>query len=284
MAPTIREILLDGEALLRGVDSPRLSAELIVAEVLGCSRMALLLDRDRLLSEEQEARVRALLRRRVLGEPVAYLIGRKEFYGLDFRVTPDVLIPRPETEHIVEAVEAEYANEGGVRFADLGTGSGILAVTIAYLLPQCSGTAVDLNSGALAVAQNNANAHGVHDRLAFIRGDFTRPLFRADAFDLIVTNPPYVTEQEYRDASHEVTGFEPASALVSGVDGLDHIKSMLPQIVGCLKSGGRLFMEIGWDQAKLIKNIITREFPQFSEVTVRKDLSGHDRVLFLRKG
>jgi release factor glutamine methyltransferase len=278
----IQDVLKECESRLFGVDSPRLSAELLAAHALGCSRLSLNLERDRVLDDREYADLDALVARREAGEPVAYILGAKEFYGLDFAVSPAVLIPRPETEHIVEAVEASFAKGQPFRFADLGTGSGILAVTIATLFPEARGEAVDISPDALDVARANAQAHNVADRLEFVLADFTDETVEG-AFDLVVSNPPYVSEPEFAAASHEVTGFEPTGALVSGPDGLDHIRAMLPGVAAMLKTGGRFFMEIGYDQAKMVIDIVLDDCPEFEEVGVQKDLSGLDRVLCVRK-
>jgi len=283
MPLSVIELLLECESHLQGVDSPRLSAELLVAEVLGCSRLALVLDRERLVTPEEAVLIRAYVLRRAAGEPIAYILGRKEFYGIDFSVTSDVLIPRPETEHIIEEVERCFKQSSAFRFADLGTGSGILAVTIVKLFSQASGVAVDMSPAALAVAASNAKVHAVSERLDFIRADFTQPIFNESEFDLIVSNPPYVTENEYEVASHEVRDFEPVEALVSGVDGLDHIRAMLPHVFSALKPGGIFMIEIGCSQGEAIKKITSGECSGFGDVTVIKDLAGHDRVVFLRK-
>lgn len=283
MAPSILDILQESESRLQGVDSPRLSSEVIISEVLGCSRLALVVDRGREVCSEQLGKIRALIDRREQGEPLAYILGNQEFYGLDFRVTSDVLIPRPETEHIVEKIEELYEKDTAFHFADLGTGSGILAITLAYLFSKATGVAVDLSPGALVVAKENAVTHCVDSRLEFVEGDFTKSLFKRASFDLIVSNPPYVPQQEYDDASSEVTDYEPVTALVSGDDGLEHIRAMLPHVASCLKSSGRFLMEIGYQQGEAIQKIIADQFPEFEGVTVFKDLSGHDRIVFLQK-
>ena len=282
MSRNIQDVLKECESRLSGVDSPRLSAELLAAHALGCSRLSLNLDRGRVLDDDEYRAINALVVRREAGEPVAYILGSREFYGLDFAVSPAVLIPRPETEHIVEAVEACFAKEQSFRFADLGTGSGILAVTIATLFAKARGVAVDISPDALAVAQVNARVHNVSDRLEFQHIDFTRETVEGE-FDLVVSNPPYVSEPEFAAASHEVTGFEPTGALVSGPDGLNHIRDMLPGVAAMLKSGGRFFMEIGYDQAKMVIDIIRDKCPRFEEVGVQKDLAGRDRVVSARK-
>jgi len=282
VARNIQDVLKECESRLSGVDSPRLSAELLAARALGCSRLSLVLERSRTLTEDEYAAVDTLVARRETGEPVAYILGSREFYGLDFAVSPAVLIPRPETEHIVEAVEARYHKDFPLHFADLGTGSGILAVTIAALFPGAHGVAVDISRDALDVARGNARAHGVADRLRFVRTDFTRETVEG-RFDLVVSNPPYVTEAEFADASREVTGFEPTGALVSGRDGLDHIRAMLPGVASMLKSGGWFFMEIGCGQGQSVIDIIINKCQQFEEVAVQKDLAGLDRIVSVRK-
>lgn len=284
MALTILDIVQESESRLQGVDSPLLSSQVLVAHVLGCTRLMLTVDRDCAVTDEQLKRIRALVDKRVEGEPLAYILGTKEFYGLDFKVTPDTLIPRPETEHIIEALEEIYPKDSSLRFADLGTGSGILAVMIGYLFPYSSGLAFDLSGGALTVARENAAAHGVENRVEFHNGDFTKPLLDDESLDLIVSNPPYVPQQEYDEASFEVTGYEPVTALVSGDDGLDHIRAMLPLVGRALKSGGRFLMEIGYQQAEAIKKIIlTDSALNFREISILSDLAGHDRVVLLQK-
>lgn len=282
-ALSIPDILKESEERLKGVDSPRLSAEILAAHVLGCSRLGLIIDRDRVVGPDETESIRKMVARRAQGEPIAYIVGSKEFYGLDFKVTPDTLIPRPETEHIVEAVEELHGHDDSFHFADLGTGSGILAVTLAHLFPKSTGVAVDLSRGALMVAQENAQVHGVDSRLEFREGDFTTRLFEDGSFDLIVSNPPYVTEQEYHEASHEVTKYEPVTALVSGADGLDHIRAMLPHVSRALRSGGYFFVEMGWQQGSAVVDCVRQEFQVFKDVCIIKDLAGHDRIVSMQR-
>lgn len=283
MGVTVQAVVRECEARLQGVDSPRLSAQVLAAEVLGLTRVGLSLERERALTPQETERIRTLAARRATGEPLAYILGRREFYGLDFAVTPDVLIPRPETEHVIEAALAAYSTDAPLRFADLGTGSGILAVTLAHCFPRASGLAVDLSGPALAVARRNAVTHGVDDRIAFVQGDFTGPLLETGRFDLIATNPPYVTDEEYAQASREVTGFEPKTALVSGPEGLDHVRAMLPRALEALRSGGLLLMEIGCGQAEGVKIITSKQCLESRDFGVIKDLAGHDRVVSLRR-
>ncbi|MFR0873681.1 MAG: N5-glutamine methyltransferase family protein [Bilophila wadsworthia] len=172
------------------VDSPRLSAELILQHVCGISRVELATRPETFLTSDQLSRMTGLLRRRADGEPAAYLLGQREFYGRDFRVTPATLIPRPETEHLIEA--ALKGCDGPASFADLGTGSGCIAVTLCAERPDWRGLMVDLSGRALAVACQNAVRHDVRQRLQPVRADFTRPLLRPESLDLLVSNPPYV--------------------------------------------------------------------------------------------
>ena len=205
------------------VDSPRLSAELILQHVCGISRVELATRPETFLSSDQLSRMTGLLRRRADGEPAAYLLGQREFYGRDFRVTPATLIPRPETEHLIEA--ALKGCDGPVNFADLGTGSGCIAVTLCAERPDWRGLMVDLSGRALAVACQNAVRHDVRRRLQPVRADFTRPLLRPESLDLLVSNPPYVGKTEYEGLSAEVRDFEPVTALVPNFVDSDKIPS-----------------------------------------------------------
>ena len=207
-----------GESAVRpdggvGVDSPRLSAELLLRHVLGISRVELATRPESAVPAAALTRLEGLLRRRVQGEPVAYLIGQREFFGRDFIVTPATLIPRPETEILVEtALEALPA--AGVAFADLGTGSGCIAVTLCAERPGWRGIALDRSGRALSVAGRNARRHDTAGRLAFVRGDFLAPCLAPESLDLVVSNPPYVSLTEYAALSPEVRDFEPVTALV----------------------------------------------------------------------
>ncbi len=284
--PTVRDILAKSEAYLatKGVDSPRLSAQMLVAHVLGLERLGLFLDMDRPLSEFELTCCRDLVTRRGRGEPAAYLVGGREFYGLDFAVSPDVLIPRPETEGIIERARALFPRDADMRFADLGTGSGCLAVTLAVRFPACTGVAVDTSAAALAVARENARRHGVEARLEFLHGDFSALCDRPGRFGLVVSNPPYVSQAEYGGLSPEVTGFEPKSALVPASDAPDGATGcecfpVLARVVReCLLPGGAFLMEMGCTQADAAR----RAFAGFGGVTVHRDLAGLDRLLEVR--
>jgi len=283
MSQSIIELLQACEKRLFAVDSPRLSAELLIAHVLKCSRLDLILNKDRKLTPDELCQVEEFVARREGGEPIAYILGSKEFYGLDFEVAQGVLIPRPETEHLVEAVQEKFSPDAEFLFADLGTGSGILAITIATLFPNAKGVAVDLSSEALKIASRNSVKHEVGDRVSFVQADFTCPLFQSRSFDLIVTNPPYVPLYEYESASHEVVSFEPRTALVSGVDGLDHMRQLLPYVEKALCSNGIFLSEIGYQHGEQVLRMFTDNWPEFYDVFIRKDLSGHDRIIISQR-
>lgn len=283
------------------VDSPRLSAELILRHVCGISRVELATRPETPLTAEQLSRMSGLLRRRAEGEPAAYLIGQREFYGRDFRVTPATLIPRPETELLIET--ALKSCQGAVRFADLGTGSGCIAVTLCAERPEWRGIMADLSGRALAVACQNAARHKVRERLLPVRADFTRPLLRPASLDLLVSNPPYVGQREYEGLSAEVRDFEPVTALVPGFvdsdkipghhhhgpapgpdtepEGLEHLEAVAGEAFTALKPAGLLLMEHGWKQGSALKVLL--ESHTWENVVIYQDLAGRDRLVSARR-
>ncbi len=203
----------------RGADSPRLDAEILLAEARGSRRIDLYTSFEEVPTEEVRTKFRQLVKQRAEGMPVAYLVGRREFYSLPFQVTPDVLIPRPETELLVvrlldllAARAAERPNEA-LQVADVGTGSGIIAICAARRFPGCRVTAIDTSAAALAVARANAKEHGVADRIDFVEGDLLSGLPAEGVFDLVASNPPYVSEAEFAQLARDVREFEPAGHL-----------------------------------------------------------------------
>jgi len=230
-----------------GADSPRLDTELLLAEALCCGRIDLYARFHETPHDAQRAAFRQLVRRRAEGTPVGYLIGRREFYSLQFRVTPDVLIPRPETELLVVALlDSARSRPPGqpVLIADVGTGSGIIAVCAAKHLPKARVTAIDLSGAALEVARSNAAEHGVAERIEFIESDLFALLPAQQQFDFIVSNPPYVSTAEMHNLPAEIRSFEPRIALEAGPDGTEVIRSLVPQAAERLHSGGHLLIEI----------------------------------------
>ncbi len=231
-----------------GADSPRLDAEILLADALGCRRIDLYTSFGNVPSEEQRAAFRELVRRRAGGTPVAYLVGRREFYSLSFRVTPEVLIPRPETELLVVTLldlAGSRPSGGPITIADVGTGSGNIAVCAAKHLPGCRVTAIDVNPAALEVARTNAVEHGVAERIELIESDLFASVPAERRFDFIVSNPPYVSTAEMEALPVDVKDFEPRGALEAGAGGTEVIKSLVPAAAERLNPGGRLLIEIG---------------------------------------
>ena len=265
------------------VDSPRLCARLLVARA-AChgDELAVLRERDRMLGPDELAMVEDLADRRSRGEPLAYLLGEREFYGRSFRVDSRVLVPRPETEHVVEEALRRFDSGADLHFADLGTGSGCLAVTLACELPSARGVAVDRSPGALAVAGANAAAHGVDDRVSFVLADFAHGLLRPGSMDLVVSNPPYVTASEMDELSCEVADYEPRGALLAGPRGDEALREVAARSWECLRSGGALIMEIGSGQGVLARKALD-ETGRWKQIGMNKDLAGLDRVVWCVK-
>jgi release factor glutamine methyltransferase len=271
------DVLQDARARLASISQyPRRDAELILAHVLGCDQIALLTHPERLLSPEEADQFEDLLRRRLAREPVQYLIGAQEFFCLLFEVSPDVLIPRPETEHLVEAVLEHFGREANPRIIDVGTGSGAIAVTLAHLLPQSQVTALDISCTALAVARRNAQRHGVMDRVTLLQSDLLVSITSKE-FDVVVSNPPYIAAGEVLEP--QVTNYEPHSALYAGPTGLEIYERLIPQARRVLKSRGWLILEIGYGQRSALLKLLK----DWTLVTVRDDLRGIPRVIQAQK-
>jgi release factor glutamine methyltransferase len=262
-----------------GVDAPRLSTELLGAKAFHLSHLGLLIHAKEPLDDEAQSAFRALVARRAQGEPVAYLLGEKEFYSLVLRVTPDVLIPRPETELLVEEAERLFAADARLSFADFGTGSGALAVALAHVFRNSHGLAVDLSPQALEIARFNAREHGLDNRLDFLCADFTNLELPPATLDLVVANPPYVSQAEYVELSPEVRCFEPGCALVSADAGLAHIRGLAPVAARALKPGGVLLCEFGSSQGRAVLELFSDPAQGFSNPVILHDYAGLDRVL-----
>ncbi|WP_035261946.1 peptide chain release factor N(5)-glutamine methyltransferase [Desulfonatronum lacustre] len=281
--PTLREILAKSTQFLttKQVDSPRLSAELVTAHALGLNRLDLFLDLDKPLSEPELARIRPLLARRGTGEPMAYILGRREFYGLDFHVSPEVLIPRPDTELGVELALKLFDREQSFCFVDVGTGSGALCVTLLKLFPQARAVATDISSGALNVATGNLRRHGVDHRCLRIRGDLLRHV-KGRSLDLIVANLPYIGEKEAKSLSREVVAFEPSLALFGGLEGDELFPPLLRDAQEVLVNGGVVLLEVGTGQAPGLCERIRDMSPRWADIAIHNDLAGHERYVQAR--
>jgi release factor glutamine methyltransferase len=280
---TIREALEQATHTLAGRSNARLDAQVLLSYVLDAERSQLYAYPERTLTPDQEQRFLALIERRVRGEPVAYLTGHKEFYGLDFLVDKRVLIPRPETELLVEAaliICRQMFDAGRTPIvADIGTGSGIIPITLAVLEPRLPYLyATDISADALAVAYLNCQLHHVEQRVRLLQGDLLSPL--PEAIDLLTANLPYVGIDEITELSLDVRDYEPQLALFSGSGGLDLLERFFMEVrqTDKLAQGAVLLLEIGYRQRELLTSLLHEIWPQ-ARITFTKDYAGWDRVL-----
>jgi release factor glutamine methyltransferase len=266
----------------RGSTSPRLDVELLLCLVLGVDRVRLLIDADRPLDKAELTRYRELHQRRRAGEPVAYLLGRREFYGRVFRVDARVLIPRPETELLVEVGLARTRHLSlSARVLDLCTGSGCVAITLARERPTTRVAGSDLSPGAIAVARDNAVRLGAAANTAFFVSDLFAAVDPRCRFDLVTANPPYIPAPELPTLQVDIRGFEPHLALVGGEDGLDVVRRIVEDAPAFLAPGGVLAMELASGQAPEVAALL--EKAGYREVAIAKDLGGHERVVSGRR-
>jgi release factor glutamine methyltransferase len=262
----------------RGSESPRLDAEVMLAFVLDWQRVQLYTHYEEEVGERARAAFRDLVRRRSEGSPVAYLVGRKEFYSLTLEVSPAVLIPRPESEFVVvEFLEVARQIEQP-RLVDVGTGSGCLAIACAHQKPTARVIAIDISHAALELARSNAGRHGVADRVEFRLGDLLEPTAAEAPFDAILSNPPYIPTNEISGLEVGVRDFEPHLALDGGPDGLAVVTRLIEQAVPLLKRGGHLILEIGTVQEQPVRKLIEAH-PEFQLVSTIHDLQKHPRVV-----
>lgn len=268
------------------IPSPRLDAEILLGHALGCSRLELYLAPDKPVDEREKALFKSMIRRRSRGEPVSYITGTKEFWSHSFTVSRDVLIPRPETEQVVETAIALIQDMDGSMIADLGTGSGCIAISIALAVESTHVLAVDLSENALDIARKNAERLNASDRIQFLQGSWYDPLKQIAEYaslDLIVSNPPYIKHDDRDTLQIEIRDFEPWQALDGGDRGLDHYLILSEGAAQWLKPGGCIVFEIGDDQADTVREILLNQ--SFHSIEVLQDPSGRDRVIkgILRK-
>jgi release factor glutamine methyltransferase len=266
----------------RGLDSPRLDAELLLAEVLGTDRLHLILERDRPLVSAELARYRELLTRRRSGEPVAYILGRREFYGLTFCVDRRVLVPRPDTEMLVGvALERTRTRDLFGHAVDLCTGSGCVAIAFARERPTWQVTGIDIDPAAIAVARHNALRLGATPTTRFMTADLWGPLTDGDPVDLVMVNPPYIPTAEYERLDRGILDYEPRLALDGGADGLDVVRRIVQATPRRLAAGGVLAVEVHCDQGDEVAELFARAGLQ--QVQRERDFAGHERVMSARK-
>lgn len=264
----------------KGIESPRLDAEVLLSHILGRERIYLYVHFDEPLEPAELARYREAIKQRVQRVPVAYIIGEKEFMGLTFKVTADTLVPRPDTEILVQAaVERLRARGDAPRFADIGTGSGAICLSVLHFLPKAQADTVDISPAARAVAEENAAALGASDRVTFHTGDLLAPL-AGQCYDAILSNPPYIPDGDIAALAPEVRLKEPRTALAGGKDGLDFYRRFTADAPAHLKDGGFLAVEVGIHQAAPVAALAV---PAFSRTEILKDYAGIERVVIAWK-
>lgn len=273
---TVRAALVSATSKLHLLATARRDAELLLMRGVGRDRAWIMTHADAGLSPEQLAQFEDWVARRARQEPVQYIVGETEFYGLMLRVTPAVLIPRPETEHLVEAVLARVARDAAVRICDVGTGSGAIAVALAHALPRAQVTGVDLSVAALEVARENAERHGVAGRVRFVESDLLGAV-RGERFEVVVSNPPYVAEGEVLEA--QVREYEPREALFAGRTGLEVYRRLIPEAREALVPAGWLAMEIGHGQRGALAELLAG----WDGVEFAADLQGIPRVAIAQR-
>jgi release factor glutamine methyltransferase len=279
---SIKKANLEGAQVLReaGVAEARRESESLLVYVVRRDRTFVLTHADELLKSEAIKTFRKLIERRAAGEPLQYLTGHSEFFKLGFEVTPDVLIPRPETELIVDIALELLKDDPAPFIGDIGTGSGCIAISLLHELGDARAIATDISPGALRVAQRNADRYAVGDRLTLIESDCFSALDAGRSFSLIVSNPPYIRDDEMKVLQREV-GYEPRAALAGGQDGLDIVRRLLREAAPFLRTGGHFVFEIGFGQNALVEQLINREIWELTEM--RPDLQGIARTAVLSK-
>jgi len=261
-----------------GSDTPRLDAELLLAKARDCPRIQLYVQFNEVVPDAQRAVMRDLVRRRAQSEPVAHLVGHREFFSLDFAVSPDVLIPRPDTETLVLDLITHARKLPAPAILDVATGSGCIAIAAAVQVPAARVTASDVSPAALTLARQNADRHGVAARITFLEGDLLAPLPAGAQFDFLVSNPPYIPTAQLETLDREVRDYEPRLALDGGPDGLRFLTMLLQQAPSVLVPGGRLLLEFTPEQAPALLELAAAQ-PELSDPAILKDLAGQPRVL-----
>ena len=265
-----------------GVDTPALDARILVRAATGLSDIAMIADGGQTVADKHQALIDAWLARRLAGEPVSRILGEKEFYGRDFKVTPATLDPRPDTETLIErALDWAMAQKRPLRILDLGAGTGCILITLLAELPDATGVAVDINQDAIAVSRENAVKHGVETRSDFAVGSWFDPV-AGERFDLIVSNPPYIPDADIESLAPEVRNHDPILALAGGIDGLDPYKIIFSGLKNHLLPGGMAYLEFGFGQAESLARLVDDSHLFMSRIT--PDLGGIPRVVEISNG
>jgi release factor glutamine methyltransferase len=266
----------------KGIDSPRLSAELLISHVVGLKRIELYTQFDKQVPQHQLNQLHELVKRAGLYEPVAYLTGKTEFYSLELDITADCMIPRPETELLVQRAIEFLRTHSGVQYVcDLCTGSGCIAVAIAKNFPNGRITATDISAAALAVTARNVEKHRLEERIKLLCGDLFEPVIKqldVNQFDLIVCNPPYVSTAEYENLDKNIKDYEPEFALLAGKDGMDIYRRIVTEVDKFLKPGAVLMLEIGYAQGPAVRELL-EQTGAFAEIKIEKDFHDNDRIV-----
>jgi release factor glutamine methyltransferase len=281
---SIAQALVEATQLLRkgGIEEARRDAATLLADLIGRDSTYLIAHAERELTASDVTRYREAIERRAAGEPLQYVTGHQEFFNLDFTVTPEVLIPRPDTELLVETALHIIDKSSETRICDVGTGSGCIAISLLYERPHATCLAVDISPRALEVAALNATRHGVRERLDLVASDCFAALDQSQArFHMIVSNPPYIVEKTFETLQREVREHEPRSALTPGGDGLAMIRRLLTDAPDFLLPNGHLLFEIGFDQHQAVSEIIDRNV--WTLLDIHKDIQGIHRTVVLRK-
>jgi len=283
----IKEVLVNTEKYFKknDIDSPRLDAEVLLAELLGMERIKLYVNFDYPLKDKEISKYREMIKKRAQHIPVAYIIGHKEFMSLDFDVNQNVLLPRPETEILVEYL-IDYFQEkdmDSINIVEVGTGSGAIMVSLGHYLDNARILGVEIEEGAIEVTRQNIDKFNLEDRLKVTKGDLLNPLIKREIsnVDLLVSNPPYISEEDMDKLPPEVKQ-EPDKALYGGREGLDIYKDLIPQARKVLKDNGMIALEIGYNQAEAVSNILKEN--NFKDLELRKDYADKDRFIIAYKG
>ena len=266
----------------KGIESARLSSEMLLSHALGLKRIDLYTQFDKQVPQQQLDKLHEMVKRAGLQEPVAYLTGKTEFYSLELDITADCLIPRPETELLVQRAIELLRTRSGIQYVcDLCTGSGCIAVAIAKNFPDARVTATDISAAVLEVAAINAEKHLLTDQIQLLCGDLFEPIIQqldVNQFDLIVCNPPYVSTAEYEILDKNVKDYEPESALLAGADGMDVYRRIIKKVDEFLKPGAALMLEIGYAQGPAVRELL-EQTSVFAEIKIEKDPHDNDRVV-----